>query len=125
MYIGVGHYPVIQTSETLALTLSYLINPSGDLIRGFSSSVVGQFLKKYAKDFDVDVDTIEHGAGDPFLIAGDAGEGTGAFFVALEVPTRAGIHTTGKFFEGKHEIIVPVSSMPWTITSCVSFQVWA
>jgi len=74
----------------------------------------------------VDVDAVEHGARDAFLVAGYGlvGAGAGAFGVR-KVSARAGIHTTGMFFEGKYEIIVPVIYIPWTTTPCISFQVWA
>ena len=44
------------------------------------------------RHFDVDVDSIEHGARDAFLVVRDGLKGAGAFLVAMGIFTGAGIH---------------------------------
>ena len=56
--------------------------------------VRGQFLVIDARHFNVDVDAVEHGAGDTLLVTGDHRIGAGALFDRITVvAARAGIHT--------------------------------
>jgi hypothetical protein len=57
----------------------------------------------------VDINAVEHGTRNPLLVAGHGlvGAGTG-FFRISTISTGAGIHTSGMFFQGEHEVIVPL-----------------
>ena len=54
---------------------------------------VGEFFVVDAGDFDVDVDAVEEGAADAFLVAGDGGGGAAALFDGVSVEAAgAGVH---------------------------------
>lgn len=53
------------------------------------------------RDFDMDVDAIQHGIRDAYLVARYSLERTGAFTFRISIITAgAGIHTSGMFFDG-------------------------
>ena len=65
-------------------------------VGGLGWPSIGKFLVIDAGDFDVDVDAVEEGAADAFLVAGDGGGGAAALFdgVAVEAagtPVRVAV----------------------------------
>jgi hypothetical protein len=57
-----------------------------------SQPIAGKFVVINTVNFDVDINAVEHRAGDAFLILGHGGGGTSAgFFVTSKISARAGI----------------------------------
>src|SRR6266699_5438362 len=99
---GGAHFGVagkLGAGETSELAFAGGLDASTDGGGVFDLALVGEFLVVDAGDFDVDVDTVEEGAADAFLVAGDGGGGATALFdgVALEAagaPVRVAVATS-------------------------------
>src|SRR2546421_3319679 len=97
---GEAHFGVagqFGTGETLELAFAGGQDAGTDGGGVFDLAFVGEFFVVDAGDFDVDVDAVEEGATDAFLVAGDGGGRAAALFdgVAVEA-TGAGVHSGDK-----------------------------
>jgi len=59
--------------EAFALALAGGLHPGADDRRWFAHSVAGQLVIIHTRDFNMDVDPVEQGAGDAFLVFGNGG----------------------------------------------------
>jgi hypothetical protein len=99
-HIGVADY--VCPREMLPLTLAGGLHPRADGYAGFSQSITAQFVIIDTRDFDMDVDPIQHRAGDAFLVFGDGGGITGAGFLRItKIAARAGIPAIERIFRVK------------------------
>ena len=68
-HFGNAHVGVADDVRSLKadlLPFSRRLNPLSDRCRALSQPVAAEVLLVYTRDFDLDVDTVEHGAGDAF-----------------------------------------------------------
>ena len=88
--LGGAHFGVtgqFGAGEALELALASGLNAGTDGGGVLNLALVGEFLVIDTGDFDVDVDAVEQGAADAFLVAGDGGGGTTALFDGVAVET--------------------------------------
>jgi hypothetical protein len=93
-HLGHAHIGVaddVCPGEALQLTLAGGLHPCANGLLRFAQPIAGEFFVIDARDFDVDVNSIQHRAGDAFLIFSN-GRGAGAGFLAItEITARTGI----------------------------------
>ena len=70
-----------QGDEALALDLPCSLDTGADRRRGFAVNRVGQVAVRHAWHFDVQVNTVEQGTGQPTPVALNHGRGAGAGFI--------------------------------------------
>ena len=81
------------TAEAFALNLARAGDSGLNCLGTFTQSCISQLHMIHTRDFDVDVDAVEQGAADPFLVTGDRARRTGALFNRIPVPAAgAGVH---------------------------------
>ena len=110
-HIGVGRHPIIQTNETRSLPLSCLLYPNTDLTRRFPPSIIQTSTPLRsssgtgARYFDVNIDSIKHGARDAFWVAGYGLVRAGAGLSITSVKTTwLGMNTIDTFFSCRWRI---------------------
>jgi hypothetical protein len=101
MPIGIAN-DVLHPGEAFHLPLARSLHPLADGRGRLSLPVAGEFFIIDTWHFDVDVNPVEHGTGDAFLIFGYGrwGAGTG-LFVTPKMATRTGIPTIKRIFHAK------------------------
>jgi len=73
-HLGHAHIGVaddVCPDETLQLALAGGLHPRADGFRRFSQPVAGEFFVVDTRHFNVNIDPVEHRAGDAFLVLGD------------------------------------------------------
>ena len=71
--------------EAVELAVAGGLDTFADGFGGFDMAPVGEFFVVDARDLDVDIDAVEEGAADAFLVAGDGHRGAATFFDGVAV----------------------------------------
>ena len=74
---GIGQHAV-AVFEARSLAVPGRLYLGLDIGRGLALAVVGEFFVLHAGDFDVDINAIQEGTRDPFLVAADHAVTAGA-----------------------------------------------
>ncbi len=69
--------------EALILNISGGLHSLADGFASFAEFIFAEFFVVHTRDFDMDVDAVEDGTRDSFLVFGDNGRGAGAGFLCV------------------------------------------
>ena len=89
----------MEIGKSVVLNVSRGLYALANGLAGFTEAISTEFFVIHTRDFDVDVDAVEQGAGDAFLVFGDDSRGAGAGFLRVSIEsTWTGVYTSAHSF---------------------------
>ena len=98
-HVGVADDIGLVIGKSYLLDVPRSLHSFADGFTGFAETISAEFFVIYARDFDVNVDAVEDGTGDAFLIFGHhAGAQVQGFWVSPKNPQGQGYTQSDIFF---------------------------